>query len=766
MVSALNTKFTKFWTTFSLVFILSLIAWAGSSSVTLSINGLPANTPAAVSLSSFEAGVRLYLNSSTTINDLPSGNYKAAVIPVIANGINYNPQDKALSFFLEDNQNLSLNINYLEDTTVVRNPAVIQTAVARSLPIHTVMGADIGTVNNNQTNIAVQQPLTPETNQEFQARNFLSNSNNLSTNNLSSSGLPGVRPLPFALGGNNSLGSSNSLGSNNSSVSSPPQFSLPNTNQFALQNPAPTTELPFQLPSYQTLFSTGNNSVGNNSNPSSAPFGSYEWQAAQNGGQQPNQSFSQAPIQTPVQNPLPPLTSIFGNLFNNSFFQRPNQTATTQPSQQPVQPAPPIANVPSNFSSTMQNPLLQQPITGTTSTSTTSTGIISNNASTSSRNNTITGKVWQDQNQNLGFEAFESTIEGMRVYLDLNSNNRLDPNEPNTLTNPSGIYEFRNLATGTYKVSQDMPVGWSNLYAGPTQQSGSGIAPQVVGGWNANINSFPFMTALVLNQDIQTANGQRFAAGTRWCGATLIASRWLITAAHCVHPSQNNLGFNLRPEMIGVLHNESFIPTQGVNPRQLVGVRRVITHPSFQIATFRNDIALLELTQPLTQSRALLPNRSTSQQLTQVGNSGTVLGWGSTTAPTSNNASLQFSNQLQQTTLPFINDNQCRQMLGNIFNGENMLCAGLPQGGRDACLGDSGGPLLTRVQNQNTWALVGIISFGEGCAEAGKPGVYTDLGNYFDSFINRYITPEASQSYRVSFNGGNQQQSVYFANFR
>ena len=105
-------------------------------------------------------------------------------------------------------------------------------------------------------------------------------------------------------------------------------------------------------------------------------------------------------------------------------------------------------------------------------------------------------------------------------------------------------------------------------------------------------------------------------------------------------------------------------------------------------------------------------------------------------------------------------------MLDGIFVSSDMLCAGLPQGGRDACLGDSGGPLLARVQN--SWVLVGIVSFGEGCAEPGKPGVYTNLGNYFDSFINRYVLPEKSQSHPVTFsnNASGQQQNVNFANFR
>ena len=210
MLKSIRLMFSKIF----LLCVISLMSWAGSSSVVLTINGLPQNTAAAVSLNSFDAGVRLYLNSSTTVNDLPSANYKATIIPVVANGLNYNPQDKEILFFLEENQNLSLTINYLQDTTVVRNPAVIQTAVARSLPIHVVMGDTAfssttnnpvqnnvqSTYQNNQIPMQQQQVIQQNIPQNMQGRSYLSNSNS-----LSSTGFPGVRPLPFALGNSSSL---------------------------------------------------------------------------------------------------------------------------------------------------------------------------------------------------------------------------------------------------------------------------------------------------------------------------------------------------------------------------------------------------------------------------------------------------------------------------------------------------------------------------------------------------------------------------------
>ena len=731
------------------------VSWVGSSSVTLNITGLPANVPAAVTLERNEGGVRLYLDSGTSIDNLPSGNYQTTVIPVISNGLNYNPQASKIPFFLPENQNLTLTINYLQDNTVVRNPAVIQSAIERSLPIHAVNGTNGQVAPQATTQQVLQGTNNFPQNFQGEGRSFLSNSNLSNSSGLSSSGIPGVRPLPFALNNNSMTQPTSPTTSNYGYPAQLPLvqnlvFPTPPQQNPVYQNPAPqqpSIGLPFQLPPFTNLFSN---------------FGSYEWQAAQRPeqpAQQPVQTQPTNPVNTtlPTQQPVQPAAPSQLNSPNTYYYTRPNPLLPPAAINQPIQGQPiqgqPIQTqpIPTQPIPNPQTPVNQQPY------QTPPTG---NN----SGGNVITGKVWKDQNRNRGFEPFESTVEGMRIYLDFNNNNQLDANEPSTLTNPSGVYEFSNLGAGTYKVSQEMPVGWSNLYAGPAQQLG--FAPQVIGGWDASIDDFPFMTALVLNQTVTRNNGERLAVGTRWCGATLISSRWLITAAHCVHPTQNNLGFTLRPEMIGIISNQDYIPSQGINPNSLVGVRRVITHPSFQGATYRNDIALLELNQPLPQSRALLPNRNTAQQLTQVGNSGTVLGWGSTTAPTSAGNALQFSNQLQQTSLPFINNNRCNQMLDGIFVSSDMLCAGLPQGGRDACLGDSGGPLLTKVQN--SWALVGIVSFGEGCAEPGKPGVYTNLGNYFDSFINRYVLPEKSQSHPVTFssNASGQQQNVNFANFR
>jgi secreted trypsin-like serine protease len=102
------------------------------------------------------------------------------------------------------------------------------------------------------------------------------------------------------------------------------------------------------------------------------------------------------------------------------------------------------------------------------------------------------------------------------------------------------------------------------------------------------------------------------------------------------------------------------------------------------------------------------------------GTTARILGWGTT----SENGS--SSNQLRTATVPIVSDSSCRSSYGSDFVQSDMVCAGYTSGGVDTCQGDSGGPLLIGG------VLAGITSWGEGCAEAGHPGVYTRLAAFSD----------------------------------
>lgn len=86
--------------------------------------------------------------------------------------------------------------------------------------------------------------------------------------------------------------------------------------------------------------------------------------------------------------------------------------------------------------------------------------------------------------------------------------------------------------------------------------------------------------------------------------------------------------------------------------------------------------------------------------------------------------------ELRKVSVPIVSRATCRSNYGSSTITDNMICAGVASGGKDSCQGDSGGPLVDASNR-----LIGIVSWGEGCAAAGKPGVYTRVGSVL-SFIN------------------------------
>jgi secreted trypsin-like serine protease len=117
---------------------------------------------------------------------------------------------------------------------------------------------------------------------------------------------------------------------------------------------------------------------------------------------------------------------------------------------------------------------------------------------------------------------------------------------------------------------------------------------------------------------------------------------------------------------------------------------------------------------------------STDTSVYATGATARILGWGTT----SENGS--SSNQLRTATVPIVSDTSCKSSYGSDFIATDMVCAGYTSGGVDTCQGDSGGPLLIGG------VLAGITSWGEGCAEAGYPGVYSRLTK-FSSLVTTQV---------------------------
>lgn len=254
----------------------------------------------------------------------------------------------------------------------------------------------------------------------------------------------------------------------------------------------------------------------------------------------------------------------------------------------------------------------------------------------------------------------------------------------------------------------------TSLPAQARNDDGKKIQPSVVGGFETDIESFPWVVAITINK------GESALASLR-CGGTLIDGDWVMTSAHCVMEGNNTVPSQ---DLRIVVGQADLTVTSGLS----VEVKEIHPHPDFNEVTGDNDIALIRLVSWLEKAPVLI-SFSDAQPLANVGAAVTVVGWGSV-APSEDPE--VYPNILRKAVLSLTDASQCQQALRNetgmdiVITG-NMLCAGSSAQAEDACRGDSGGPLLYWQRDQATWDQIGIVSWGIGCSIANLPGVYTNL---------------------------------------
>ncbi|KAK7432141.1 hypothetical protein QQZ08_001431 [Neonectria magnoliae] len=238
----------------------------------------------------------------------------------------------------------------------------------------------------------------------------------------------------------------------------------------------------------------------------------------------------------------------------------------------------------------------------------------------------------------------------------------------------------------------------------PTELADSEV--NIVGGEPASPGDFPFIVSLARR------------GGSHFCGGSLLNANTVLTAAHC-STGQSAANVQVRAGS----HNRNSGGT-------LVGVSSITIHPSYTSSNINNDVAIWKLSTSIpTSSTISYATLAAAGSDPVAGSIATVAGWGVTTE---GGGSSPIA--LRKVDVPIVSRATCRSQYGASAITNAMFCAGLPQGGKDACQGDSGGPIIT----SSTSTLIGVVSWGDGCARPNAAGVYANVGN-LRSFINNNL---------------------------
>lgn len=230
---------------------------------------------------------------------------------------------------------------------------------------------------------------------------------------------------------------------------------------------------------------------------------------------------------------------------------------------------------------------------------------------------------------------------------------------------------------------------------------------RIVGGNQTDVTTWPSTVALL-------SHGTADDITSQFCGGTLIASRWVLTAAHCTRGKTAS--------QIDAVTGRSDMNT---STGQRIQVQAIHEHPSYSPGDEDSDLALLYLSGASTQPAMGLVSQNDPEGRTADGTQGITVGWGDTVS-----GSGAGSVVLRQVMVPIIPTATANA--ADWYNGAvtaNMFAAGYAAGTKDSCQGDSGGPYMV-PDGGSGWILAGAVSWGEGCADPKRPGIYTRLSKF------------------------------------
>ncbi|MGH3647757.1 MAG: S1 family peptidase [Micromonosporaceae bacterium] len=235
-----------------------------------------------------------------------------------------------------------------------------------------------------------------------------------------------------------------------------------------------------------------------------------------------------------------------------------------------------------------------------------------------------------------------------------------------------------------------------NAYA--RDDSGDGdVHTNIVGGEIAHTADIPWA--------IQLSYAGSPAPNKEWCGATLVKTDKIVTAAHCVQNDQ--------ADYTAIQGRDELADTSAGQESK---ISNIWYDPEYGQAP-GHDVAVLTLETPFEGVATL--ELETDPAADAPGAQSTVYGWGNTegTGP---------EETFQKVEVPVLGDEYCAKsdVYGSDYVADGEICAGYEEGGKDSCQGDSGGPLVAGGK------LFGVVSWGRGCADAGFPGVYAEVATY------------------------------------